>query len=539
MYLDYFGLNTEPFSISPDPSFLFMSERHREALAHLLYGMKSDGGFVLLTGDIGTGKTTICRCLLDQLPEKSEVALLLNPKLSSAELLATICDELRIVYPAGTSSIKVFVDAINAFLLEVHSRGHHTVVIIDEAQNLQVDVLEQVRLLTNLETNTRKLLQIILLGQPELKQMLDRPELRQLAQRITARYHLSPLSQAEVGDYVGHRLSVAGVQRPIFLPVTIRELYRLSGGVPRVINVLCSRALMGAYVRNEHTVSPALLTEAASEVLGTVPRASSRRFKRGIVGKLLLALALVAGGAALGASFFKSAPLVEPVVVAASSVVTATPVVTPAPDPFEWVRALSHGNNEKLAWQSLFREWEVAYLPDAAVAPATLAAEQGLALLAQRENFSAIRRLNRPVLLKLTGVQGEDFYAALTELADETATLQVGTVARTVAIGDLVRHWFGDFILLWQPPPGYRGVVMPGERGPVVQWLALQMDVLHGRQSRSVGELAYNGSLFQEVQAFQEAEGLMADGLVGPLTLIHLNSRTGSGQPQLADWQKE
>lgn len=538
MYLDYFGLKKEPFSISPDPSFLFMSERHREALAHLLYGIQIDGGFVLLTGDIGTGKTTICRCLLEQLPEKSEVALLLNPKLTTAELLGTICDELQISYPAGTSSIKVLVDAINAFLLDAYSRGQHTVVIIDEAQNLHADVLEQIRLLTNLETNTRKLLQIIMLGQPELKEMLERPELRQLSQRITARYHLSPLSQAEVGEYVTHRLSVAGVQRPIFPPRTIRELYRLSAGVPRVVNVLCGRALMGAYVRNEPMVSVPLLREAASEVLGAVPSPPSFRTRYAFAVRLLLALGLIGAGAVLGGSFLTKEPPVETVVAVTPPVVEPS-VVAPASDPLEWVRALSSGNSEKLAYQSLFHEWGVTYLPDTGGTPEALAAEHGLALLSQRENFSAMRRLNHPVILKLTGLQGEDFYAALTALDDETATLRVGTEERTVAIGDLVRQWFGDFMLLWQPPPGYRSVIMPGERGSVVQWLALQMDVLHGRQGIPTGDLVYSGPLLQEVQAFQAAEGLVADGLVGPLTLIHLNSLTGSGQPQLVDRKKE
>jgi general secretion pathway protein A len=533
MYHDYFGLKTEPFSISPDPRFLFMSEQHREALAHLLYGMNSDGGFVLLTGDVGTGKTTICRCLLEQLPEKVEVALLLNPKLTSAELLATICDELRIAYAPGTSSIKTFVDAINVFLLDAYSRGHHTVVIIDEAQKLQADVLEQLRLLTNLETNTCKLLQIILLGQPELKEMLNRPELRQLAQRITARYHLAPLSQPEIEDYVTHRLEVAGVQRSVFPPAIIRELYRLSKGVPRVINVLCNRALLGAYVRDAQTVSPAVLAAAAAEVLGDVPKLPGRRNTPGFVWWIMLALALVGSGVAFGTGFFKSPFPRVPVEV------VSPPLATLAADPFEWLQALSFSNSETLAYQSLFREWGIVYSPEGGLDPRALAAEHDLALLPQHGNFSSMRRLNLPVLLTLTGEQGEDFYAALTEITGEMVTLQVGTEQRTVAIGDLVRQWFGDFVLLWQPPPGYAGVIMPGDRGTVVQWLSLQMNALYGRPDDFAAGLAYAGRLFQEVQAFQAAEGLTADGLVGPLTLIHLNSRTSSGQPQLADRQKE
>lgn len=268
MYKSYFGLKEDPFSIAPDPQFLYMSGRHREALAHLIYGMKADSGFVLLTGEVGTGKTTVCRCLLGQIPDNSEIAFILNPKLSVVELLATICDELGIDYPAENQSVKIFIDQINLYLLQAHANGKRTVLIIDEAQNLSIDVLEQIRLLTNLETDKRKLLQVVMLGQPELNSLLNRPELRQLSQRITARYHLEPLLKDELEGYLTHRLAVAGVDRPLFPLKTIAKLYTLTGGVPRLINLLCDRALLGAYVKGENVVSPALLGEAAGEVLG-------------------------------------------------------------------------------------------------------------------------------------------------------------------------------------------------------------------------------------------------------------------------------
>src|SRR5512135_825081 len=241
MYKEYFGLKESPFSIAPDPHYLYMSDNHREALAHLLYGINSDNGFVLLTGDVGTGKTTICRCLLQQLPANSNVAFILNPKVTVDELLATICDELGIGYPPGNTSNKVFIDRINAYLLEANTKGQRIVLIVEEAQNLSTEVLEQIRLLTNLETNVRKLLQIIMVGQPELNELLARPELRQLKQRITARYHLRPLTKQELSSYVLHRLSVAGVNRKLFPSSTIDRLYQLSGGIPRVINLLCDR----------------------------------------------------------------------------------------------------------------------------------------------------------------------------------------------------------------------------------------------------------------------------------------------------------
>ena len=268
MYCEYFGLTEAPFSIAPDPRYLYMSERHREALAHLLFGLNSDGAFILLTGDVGTGKTTVSRCLLEQIPDDTNLALVLNPKVSARELLQTICDELGVYYCKASSSIKDHVDLINGFLLSSHAQGRKTVVLIEEAQNLELDVLEQLRLLTNLETNERKLLQIILLGQPEFLDVLDRPELSQLAQRITARYHLKPLNFDEMLSYVGHRLAVAGSRQPLFKKSALKKLYKISCGVPRVINVICDRALLGSYVQNKTQVDIGTLQNAAREVLG-------------------------------------------------------------------------------------------------------------------------------------------------------------------------------------------------------------------------------------------------------------------------------
>jgi general secretion pathway protein A len=268
MYHDHFGLLEAPFSIAPDPRYLYMSERHREALAHLLYGMESDGAFILLTGDVGTGKTTVSRCLLEQVPEDTNLALVLNPKLNSIELLQVICDELRISYKKTELSVKALVDYINRYLLGAHAQGKKTVVLIEEAQNLDLDVLEQLRLLTNLETNERKLLQVILLGQPEFLDVLDRPDLSQLAQRITARFHLGPLKLREVEEYVAHRLAIAGCRRPLFPRRIIKRLFNYSGGVPRLINVICDRALLGCYVQNGQQIDKPTLVNAAKEVLG-------------------------------------------------------------------------------------------------------------------------------------------------------------------------------------------------------------------------------------------------------------------------------
>ncbi|MGB9333048.1 MAG: AAA family ATPase, partial [Steroidobacteraceae bacterium] len=269
MYLTFFGLNEKPFAITPDPRYLYLSERHAEALAHLLYGINEAGGFVQLTGEVGTGKTTIVRSLLAQTPKNAEIALILNPKMTPAEFLLTICEELGIGVPdSSLESLKDLVDILSHYLLRAHAAGRRVVLVVDEAQNLSPEVLEQVRLLTNLETNTQKLLQIILIGQPELRELLARNELRQLAQRVTGRYHLNPLSRDETTAYVRHRLRVAGATNDICSPQALSEVFRLSQGVPRVINVICDRALLGAYSLDRHRVTAPLVRNAAGEVFG-------------------------------------------------------------------------------------------------------------------------------------------------------------------------------------------------------------------------------------------------------------------------------
>ncbi len=272
MYTKYFGLKEKPFSIAPDPRYLYMSELHREALAHLLYGISGDGCFILLTGDVGTGKTTVCRCLLAQLPENTDVALIVNPRLSALELLETVCDEFKIPIEENEKSLKTYIDKLNVYLLAAHAKGRNVALLIDEAQNLSLDLLEQLRLLTNLETDQKKLLKIVLLGQTELREILNREDAAQINQRITSRYHLLPLDKENTANYINHRLGVAGEANLIFSKSALESVYEHSCGIPRLINVLCDRSLLGTYVEEKYLVSKGVVKKAAREVLGGVER---------------------------------------------------------------------------------------------------------------------------------------------------------------------------------------------------------------------------------------------------------------------------
>jgi general secretion pathway protein A len=352
MYTHYFGLTEKPFSIAPDPRYLYMSALHQEALAHLLYGISSDGCFILLTGDVGAGKTTVCRCLLEQLPENTDMALILNPKLDAIELLASICDELEIVVTGGKNSVKTYVDHLNRYLLAAHARGRITALLIDEAQNLSVDTLEQLRLLTNLETEKQKLLKIILLGQPELRQLLEKEEVSQISQRITSRYHLSPLAKQDVAVYVEHRLAVAGGRKKLFSDTAVRRVAELSRGVPRLINVLCDRALLGAYVEGKEQVDLRIVSQAAREVLGRPEKSSGLRaimpgisFSGVVLGLLMLVLVLLAASLYYGHWQFVSRPDRQPMdgqVSSASEVQDLQPDVSTENEPTqqaEYLRA--------------------------------------------------------------------------------------------------------------------------------------------------------------------------------------------------------
>ena len=534
MYLNFFGLNEKPFSITPDPRYLFLSERHAEAMAHLLYGINEAGGFIQLTGEVGTGKTTIVRSLLAQAPENAEIALILNPRMTPPEFLLTLCEELGIGVPdSAERSLKDLVDILNDYLLRAHAAGRRVVLVVDEAQNLAPEVLEQVRLLTNLETNTRKLLQIILIGQPELRELLSRNELRQLAQRITGRYHLAPLSEPETAAYVRHRLRVAGATSEIFGRLALREIHRLSGGVPRVINVICDRALLGGYSLDRHRITTALVRQAASEVFG---RRFPPRWLPWAAGVALLGM-LGAGGAALWrltpgrldaparAHAITEPPATDPAAAVHARRTASLPAL---------LARYAGDTTAEAAYTRLFSLWGLRYAPGED--PCAQASRHGLACLKDRGSLGELRLYNRPAILLLTDSAGNRHRVVLARLGQSRATVDLGRSAHQVGIGELARDWMGDYLVLWRPGADPVRTLSTGMSGPNVLWLRRCLQQLEGTRApagRPVSDV-YDAGLARLVRLFQRTHRLAANGIAGVDTQAALSGAIAApGSPLL------
>jgi general secretion pathway protein A len=528
MYEEHFGLKELPFSIAPDPRYLYLSEQHREALAHLVYGIKSEGGFVLLTGEVGTGKTTVCRCLLEQIPKSSNIAFVLNPKVSAEELMAAICDELGIGYPKGNASNKVFVDAINAYLLDAYAKGRRTVLILEEAQNLSPEVLEQIRLLTNLETNQQKLLQIIMIGQPELKEILSRPDMLQLSQRITARYHIGPLSEKEVAAYVNHRLAVAGSKSTLFPDRLMGKLYKLSRGIPRLVNIICDRALLGAYVQGRGMVDRKTLITAAQEVLGekVLPAIIWRRPGWAISGAVVVACAIMA------LIFYGNRSLFP--VTRNSGAQTASEKMSDVRSAvLRWPDGQTAASSRVMAYEALFKEWQIPYQPDTKSSPCQQAMAHGVRCLSGSANLNVLLRLNRPAVLKLFDEKNHAFFATLISYNNGLATFRIGDNNVVVDPDEIGRRWYGDYALFWRTSFNYTGNIRPGHKGEEMAWIDRQLSIINGRRMQEGKDLAYDENLVNEVKKFQLARGLVPDGVIGPHTLILLNNVSGNVGPAL------
>jgi general secretion pathway protein A len=546
MYNQFFNLKQAPFSIAPDPRYLFMSERHREALAHLLYGVSGGGGFVLLTGEIGAGKTTICRCFLEQVPDNCNVAYIFNPKLTVNDLLQSICDEFHIQVEHkdnDSASVKAYVNALTTYLLATHAEGQNNVLIIDEAQNLSADVLEQLRLLTNLETSERKLLQIILIGQPELREMLSQPSMEQLAQRVIARYHLDALSAQETRSYIFHRLSVAGTTAvPPFSPRLIKEIYRLTRGVPRRINLLCDRALLGAYSEGKHQADLTIIKKAAKEVF--TPRqyaATSIAIKpwQYALGGFVLCAALA------GPSLWLISSKLNPAASKSGASAIATPqagAVVPAAL-VSTASNMANVNQGKLdasviagssprndAIRQLAQLWGVT-LKDGI--PCQVAQAQNLHCYISNSNeLGELRQLDRPAVLSLRDGANKKYYALLTGMTDDVATLRVGSKIRSVGLTSLARGFDGGFLTMWRAPQTYRDYVWLNHHGEDVDWVAAQLAKANGTTAPATNQ-PFDRKLRQQVRELQFAKGITADGMVGPESFMYLNRIAGVSEPRL------
>ena len=567
MYLDYFGLKELPFSIAPDPRYLYMSERHREALAHLLYGVSGQGGFVVLTGEVGTGKTTICRCFLNQVPKNTDVAFIINPKLSARELMSSMCDELDIKHH-DSASIKTLTDLINHYLLAAHADNRHTVLIIDEAQNLRVDVLEQLRLLTNLETSEKKLLQIILLGQPELRDILAQNELRQLAQRITARYHLHELTNMEVGAYVQCRLAVAGRRGRLFDNKSIKSLYKFSEGVPRLINLIADRALLGAYASQSDQIEVSHVKMAYREIQGE--RVKKNWFKGGsfikfmpafsLVGIIIIALFGINNFYAnkMQTALEKSIEMTEPQIsvegpnqqdnnqdlqavevqaitkiteseqeLSAGLTTTASVDDSKSAPILEQITGLSSKKTDRFqAYKAILSRWGTGNDFEPFMLACEYAEIYSLRCLHKNGNWRSLLKLNRPAVLNLINEVGETLYFALMAIDGDHALISHQSKQFWVALDEIDRYWLGEYSLLWRLPPYLANRIEPGQLKEA-EWL--RSSLLAINQSDRVG----SGNLETEIKQFQLNTGLIPDGIVGSMTLIHLNSQLNLSCPKL------
>ena len=531
MYQSFFGLSEKPFAITPNPRYLYMSERHAEALAHLMYGLNEAGGFIQLTGEVGTGKTTVVRTLLEQLPQHADVAVILNPRLSPNELLLTICEELGVTLKdEDRDNFKALVDALNARLLATHAKGRKVVVIIDEAQNLQPETLEQVRLLTNLETTTHKLMQIILIGQPELRDLLARNDLRQLAQRITGRFHLTPLDSDDTAAYVRHRLQVAGATREIFSEGALLAIHRASRGIPRLINIICDRALLGAYTRGEYEIAQSLIKDAANEIEGESKTLTRWQWSVIIAG---IITTIVTTGYYLNSRISITTSPPASITATSSSSSSSSASINANRDAGEVLQQFAALTTTDNALINLFSLWGARFEPGG-LRSCQQATAQGLECVFQKGSWDLLRSLNRPAILHLSDEQGIAHQAVVIELGTSTARLLLNNQTITVTTASLSRYWNGDYLLLWRPSIKLQRVLSAGYQGPEVKWLRTALARLKGETLTKPVSEVFDDALMANLADFQRAHRLHPDGIAGLQTQVALDAASATdGSPTL------
>ncbi|SMF34689.1 type II secretion system protein A [Alteromonadaceae bacterium Bs31] len=562
MYHNYFGLQEQAFSIAVNPRYLYMSQQHKEALAHLLYGVKG-GGFVLLSGEVGTGKTTIVKCLLEQLPENTDIAIVLNPMADVTDMLCTICEELGAGYISDSINVKELTDALHGYLLRNHTKGHNTVLLIDEAQLLSAEALEQIRLLTNLETNTQKLLQIILVGQPELNELLAQPRMRQLSQRITARFHLIPLTLEETQAYINHRLEVAGMAegRNPYPPAIVRKIHQFTGGIPRLINIVCERMLIGAYGHNKPVVDQQIFDLARKEVSGTTEHLPDK-----LINKFDRKILAAAGGAALvvllgliwlivagtgsepeikATAPTETAPATElappptstsPQPASTTPQPTSTPQTQPAATPAPAQPGRKYGDSRdyrsdsyELAQYNLLTR--LGFEVSSETYPCwELTRDRIQCKTVTLDTWEALQEVNRPSVLTLTTPERFTSHIIVTGLGRRMAeVLTPSGETIQVPLSELGPMWTGKSFYVWRRPEGFSETLTTGMNSPTIRWLAEQFAILDERD-RPLTDTNFSSKMRERVRIFQRNQGLKDDGIVGEQTLMKVNEVMGIDQ---------
>jgi general secretion pathway protein A len=533
MYHTFFGLTEPAFSIAVNPRYLYMSQQHKEALAHLLYGVEG-GGFVMLTGEVGTGKTTIIRCLLEQMPENTDIAIVMNPMSNVSELLTTICDELDASYVLDDPTIKDLTDALHSFLLRNHTRGRNTILLVDEAQLLSPQALEQVRLLTNLETTTQKLLHIILVGQPELKILLSKPELRQLAQRITARFHLTPLTLTETQAYIRHRLKIAGMTegRGPFPFAIVKRIHAFTGGIPRLINVICERCLIGAYGKNQQRVDNTIFNAARKEVIGGLDQTPPTKYH--LYWKITAAVFFTA--LIINTIYFTQfAEKPVPQTPVKSQIATAVKTIS-SPTQSSTISNMAI-RNFHAAEDVFFSYLGVPLAPENRPCGKTLKANQQCIKISTH-TWTDVSELNRPAILIMSTPEKFSTYLVLIGINTENALVLNEQQERSViSLAKIGRDWTGEVVYLWKKPPAFTETLVLGDSSPTVSWLAQQFAKLDNQKDPLTDDL-FTLALQERLKIFQRTKNITAEGNIDEQTLMKINEVIGIDKTLITDFKE-
>ncbi len=579
MYKDFFALTELPFSIVPSSRYIFLSGRHREAMNHLQAGLAGGGGFALLTGEVGTGKTTVSKALLSVLKNNVKSGLLLNPTYTNHDLLEAICDEFEIPYQAE-ASLKHLTQAIYQYLLDNHAQGFQTLLLIDEAQHLSAEVLEQLRLLTNLETDSQKLLRVLLIGQPELQHKLQTEQLRQLAQRVTGRYHLLPLTQQEVAQYIEFRLQVAGCRQEIFSPKAVKVIAKQTQGVPRLINLVCDKCMLSAYYNGMSQVDGAIAVKASHDVMefqlafcqsSSAPPTAAMPIvdhSSPMIGhyahpvkpnRLPYVLSLLLGAMLAFASYVYFPALLQlanaalpqvsqsalvaqvtPTVVENESVATSpntdvemlgpksVPTLSIDQQVEQLISPLIYANqNPALAMQRLLRVW--GYQASIEEANCRNAERGQLYCLQNYGQLNDIININRPAILTLQHAQ-QTFFAVLFHVDGHNVQLLLGQQRIQVPVEWLQQHWSGEYRLLWHSELVGKRLLLHAQGQHVVQLNRLLSQVLGEPASSST---VFDQQLKRRVEAFQMWQGIDVDGIAGNQTLMLLDTYVNRDAPTI------